>query len=114
MINEPLNPAGPDESHTTPPEAEDLLPEYCCYRDEGCELASSCLECPFESCIEDRPRPWSRWKQSLAGRDSEILRLHFRDKLSIKELATRFRIGASTVKRILKEAAARQPGEERK
>ena len=25
----------------------DLPPEYCHYRDEGCDLAESCLDCPF-------------------------------------------------------------------
>ena len=25
----------------------DLPPEFCRYRDEGCELAESCLDCPF-------------------------------------------------------------------
>ncbi len=34
----------------------DLVPEYCQYQDEGCELAQSCLNCPFPSCIYDEPR----------------------------------------------------------
>ena len=25
----------------------DLRPEFCHYRDEGCDLAKSCLNCPF-------------------------------------------------------------------
>ena len=29
----------------------DLPPEYCQYRDEGCALAPSCLNCPFPSCV---------------------------------------------------------------
>ncbi len=33
----------------------DFPPEYCHYRDEGCDLAESCLNCPFEQCIYDEP-----------------------------------------------------------
>ena len=46
----------------------DLPPEYHHYRDEGCEMADSCLNCPFPQCIYDEPRnrqppiPMSRWK----------------------------------------------------
>ena len=29
----------------------DLPPEYCHYRDEGCDLADSCLNCPLPRCI---------------------------------------------------------------
>ncbi len=31
----------------------DLPPEYCHYRDEGCEFADSCLNCPLSRCIYD-------------------------------------------------------------
>ncbi len=34
----------------------DLLPEYCIYKDEGCKLAASCLDCPFPRCMDDQPR----------------------------------------------------------
>jgi hypothetical protein len=34
----------------------DLPPEYCHYRDEGCELAEHCLDCPFPQYIYDEPR----------------------------------------------------------
>ncbi len=33
----------------------DLKPEYCHYRDEGCEYAKACLECPFPQCLYDEP-----------------------------------------------------------
>ena len=33
----------------------DLPPEYCHYRDEGYELAGSCLNCPFPQCVYDEP-----------------------------------------------------------
>ncbi len=28
----------------------DLPPEYCHYRDEGCDLAGFCLNCPLPIC----------------------------------------------------------------
>ncbi|MFC1846997.1 hypothetical protein ACFLYS_02940 [Chloroflexota bacterium] len=31
----------------------DLPLEYCHYKDEDCELAISCLNCPFPGCIYD-------------------------------------------------------------
>ena len=34
----------------------DLKPEFCHYKDEGCEYAPSCLECPYPQCLYDAPR----------------------------------------------------------
>lgn len=31
----------------------DFLPEFIEYRDSGCDLAPSCLSCPFEVCRYD-------------------------------------------------------------
>ena len=33
----------------------DLPPEYYHYRDDGCEFAGSCLNCPLPKCIYDKP-----------------------------------------------------------
>ena len=33
----------------------DLPPEFCRYHDEGCEFASSCLNCPLPLCVHDEP-----------------------------------------------------------
>ena len=33
----------------------DLPPEFCQYRDEGCEFASSCLNCPLPVCVYEEP-----------------------------------------------------------
>ena len=35
------------DSPSEPGSQLDLRPEFCQYRDEGCELAGSCLNCPF-------------------------------------------------------------------
>jgi len=78
----------------------DLPLEYCHYKDEGCELAESCLNCPFPSCIYDEPGG----KQRLLKRqrDEEIVRLFQKEEKGVKELATIFGISQRTVQRALK------------
>ncbi len=53
--------------------APDLPPEYCHYRDEGCDLAESCLDCPFPQCIYEQPRGRQSWLKKQ--RDREMVRL---------------------------------------
>ena len=77
----------------------DLRPEYCQYKDEGCELADSCLECPFPQCIYEQPRGKQRWRKKL--RDGEITRLFTREGKEIKELARVFGVSQRTVQRAL-------------
>ena len=78
----------------------DLPPEYCHYHDEGCELAKSCLDCPFPRCIHDEPGG----KHSLLKRqrDREIIRLFRSEGKRIKELAAMFGISQRTVQRAIK------------
>ena len=92
----PLN-DGDDE---TP--AQDQLPEHCQYRDEGCELAPSCLNCPFATCIYDEPGGRQHFARRL--RDKEILRLFTIEKQGVAELAALFSISQRTVQRALKRA----------
>jgi|WetSurMetagenome_2_1015567.scaffolds.fasta_scaffold170511_2 hypothetical protein len=77
----------------------DLLPEFCHYQDEGCELAPACLECPFPDCM------YQRYRGNLAQvkhlRDKEIVRLHKVEKIDGPELSTRFHISLRTVRRVL-------------
>ena len=47
----------------------DLPPEYCHYRDEGCEFADSCLDCPFPKCIYDEPGGRQRWLKEQRDRE---------------------------------------------
>jgi AraC-like DNA-binding protein len=77
----------------------DLKPEYCHYRDEGCEYAQSCLECPFPQCLYDEPRGRQRWLKEL--RDKEIDKL-FTAGWKIKELAPLFGVSQRTIQRALK------------
>ena len=85
----------------------DLSPEYCHYRDEGCELATACLghqsrcsECPFPKCIYEEPRGRQRWLKRL--RDKEIARQFTTEGKGLKELALTFNISQRTVQRVLK------------
>ena len=78
----------------------DLPPEYCHYRDEGCEFAHSCLNCPFPRCIYEQPGGRRHW---LKGRrDREVARLFAAEGRGVKELALMFGISQSTIQRILK------------
>lgn len=98
----------------SPPEAEndpstalrtgnkevDLPPEFCHYRDEGCEMAQSCLDCPFDKCVYDEPGGKQRWLKKRRAR--EIVRLRFQDGREIKEIAEKLCISERTVQRDLK------------
>jgi hypothetical protein len=78
----------------------DLPPEYCHYKDSGCDLADSCLNCPFQECIYDKPGGRQRWLKRQ--RDKEIARLFTTDGKGVKELALMFDISQRTVQRALK------------
>ena len=80
----------------------DLPPEYCHYRDEGCEFADSCLDCPFPQCIYEQPRGKQRWLKRLRG--GEIVRLFISEGKNVKELAVMFGVSQRTVQRVLKRA----------
>ena len=80
----------------------DLPPEYCRYRDDGCEFADSCLNCPFSKCVYDEPRGRQRWLKGL--RDREMVRLASSEGRGIRELALRFGVSQRTVQRVLERA----------
>jgi hypothetical protein len=88
-LNEPL---GNDST-------ADLKPEYCHYKDEGCEYAQSCLECPYPRCIFDEPR--GQYQRLKELRNKEINRL-FSSGWCVKELALLFGVSQRTVQRALK------------
>ena len=78
----------------------DSPPEYYQYRDEGCELADSCLNCPFTNCIYEDPGGKRRWLKGLRAR--EMVRLFTAEGKGIKELALMFGVSQRTVQRALK------------
>ena len=81
---------------------QDLLPEYCRYKDDGCELAGSCLDCPFPDCIQAQPGGKQHWLKGL--RDKEVLRLFTTQGKGEKELALMFGVSRRTIQRMLKRA----------
>jgi len=83
----------------------DLPPEYCHYRDKGCEFADSCLNCPFPSCIYEQPGGKQRWLKRQ--RNTEMARLFAKGK-KIKELAQKFGVSQRTVQRALKNYSISQ------
>jgi hypothetical protein len=85
--------------------APDLPPEFCRYRDEGCEYAESCLACPFPQCLFDEPRGRQRWLKTL--RNKEIKKL-FHGGWKINELAPLFGVSQRTIQRALKEMSSVQ------
>ena len=77
----------------------DLPPEYCRYRDEGCEFADSCLDCPLPKCIYDEPRGRQRWLKR--SRDREMTNLFNSEGKGVKEVALIFGVSQRTVQRAL-------------
>ena len=82
----------------------DLPPEYCHYRDEGCEFSDSCLNCPFLQCLYDEPRGKQRWLKEL--RDKQIAKLLSGGGWGVKELALLFGLSQRTIQRALKSTAS--------
>ena len=80
----------------------DLPPEYCHYKDEGCEFLDSCLNCPLPQCLYDEPRGKQRWLKELRNREIERL---YRDGWKIKELAVMLGLSRRTIQRALKNSA---------
>lgn len=78
----------------------DLRPEYCHYQDQGCELAASCLSCPFASCVYEESGGKQRWLKRLRAR--EMSRLFTEERKEVKELAQIFAVSQRTVQRALK------------
>jgi hypothetical protein len=81
----------------------DRLPEYCGYRDEGCDLFHSCLQCPFPNCRYDEQLMGRRAATRI--RDTELLRRRRLDNKSVSELARIFGVSKRTVQRIIRRSS---------
>ena len=79
------------------------LPENCNYPDTGCELASSCLECPLATCKYDDPN----WNRRNLIRNQEIVRLRAQG-LSVSQIAEIVNTSERTVYRISQHHAESQ------
>ena len=84
----------------------DFRPEYCHYRDEGCEYADACLECPFPQCLYDEPRGRQRWLKGK--RNHEIIKL-FSNGWKVKELALLFGVSQRTIQRVVNRIPKKKP-----
>jgi len=102
MELEQTNDTTPREISEDQPNGLDLPPEYCHYRDEGCEFADSCLNCPLTKCIYDEPGGRQRWLKRQ--RDRQIVRLFTTEGKGVKELALMFGLSQRTVQRALKNS----------
>jgi len=87
-----------EEQEETSRKEPDLKPEYCHYRDEGCEYAKACLKCPFPQCLYDEPGGRQQWLKK--ARDKEIKRI-FKTGRKVKELAALFGLSHRTIQRAL-------------
>ena len=52
----------------------DHKPEYKQYKDTGCKYAPSCLDCPYQNCLEEEFRGAAKMKKER--RDNSIKALH--------------------------------------
>ena len=75
----------------------DSRPEFVHYKDEGCELSPSCLECPFDKCIIEEGGVIMARKQE---RNQEIKELANKG-VSVPELVDRYGVSFRTIQRIL-------------
>jgi len=78
----------------------DALPEYVDYRDTGCDLYPSCLNCPLPRCRYDDPGGAAEMLRS--GRDATIMLLADRDGLPVDRLAEMFGVSRRTIFRVLR------------
>ena len=81
----------------------DYYNEYYNWRDEGCELFSSCLNCPLPYCIEEVPR--GKQKLRLLDRAGQMADIKYQGK-STEEIARIFGVSGRTVQRALAKARA--------
>jgi len=82
----------------------DLLPDEIEWRDQGCELFPSCLNCPLPKCVEDEPRGQQRLRMEARKRRMAELR---RRGQSVKEIAGLFGVSRRTVQRALSPKKSR-------
>lgn len=72
--------------------------------DAGCDLATSCLDCPFERCLQEEPGGEEQYL--LAQRDNRIA-AHFREGKGTYQIARDLGVSQRTVQRALKRTRAR-------
>ena len=81
----------------------DALPEHLDYRDQGCELAPSCLRCPLVRCRYDEP---GGARKLLQGSRDEAVWHRRGEGVGIDALAQEFSLSRRSVFRILARGRA--------
>lgn len=76
----------------------DALPEHLAYRDDGCDLAPSCLRCPLVRCRYDEP---GGARALLQVPRDEALRRRREEGIAIDALAAEFGLSRRSVFRVL-------------
>ena len=88
---------------TLAPVRSDTLPENTRYKDDGCDVSSTCLDCPLPLCKYDDPG-WLQ-RESRRTRDDEIFRLRQKG-VPVAEISQQFEISTRTVHRIVQRGGA--------
>jgi len=76
-----------------------MFADHMAYPDTGCELASSCLNCPLPQCKYDRPGGARR--AALESRDREIALLRRKYRAPVDALARTYGMSRRSVFRVL-------------
>ena len=90
---------GPSTSTAAAAPVVDAVPEFYHYEDTGCEVSSSCLDCPLPRCKYDDP-VWYQRNRRLA-RDFKVWADIQRENLTVEAAAERFSVTARTIFRII-------------
>ena len=78
----------------------DAVPEFYHYEDSGCEVSSSCLNCPLPQCKYDDPTWFQRYRR--IARDLKVWSTMESEGLTVEEAAERFSVTVRTVFRIMR------------
>lgn len=84
----------------------DSLPEFTRYRDDGCDISESCLDCPLPRCRYEEPGGLRALLNEQ--RDRQILTLRLKG-VPVDKLADHFGISRRTVFRVIGMTKAPAP-----
>ena len=77
----------------------DAVPEFVHYEDTGCEVSTSCLECPLPQCRYDDPVWYQQYKRLT--RDFRVCSIIQSEGLTADQAAKRFSVTVRTIFRIM-------------
>lgn len=83
----------------------ELAGSHYVFGDTGCSFASSCLSCPFATCLHDGPEEFKRARVNQRAQEIMALRA---DGMTVKATAAHLDISERSVDRIV--AVARENG----